>query len=456
MKGLLDIATRFYSASGATVSAASNAGLFLTDKCHELPASGDISVSVFMIIGTYLSYTPQIYKIYNLRSSEGISPYFILLGSLGAVSNIFNYLILHFWIIECCQKIVIRFTHPSILFPPHHYPFSPPYYKTLFLKLKSFFNLYLEPSILRNQTTWNDTSFRPVYPIPHSLESENSSPNNQPSSPSYLYTETYQETLKVAHSILLYITFLTLATFTFSSTVGISADVTKRFAQLLGIFSLMVTMTQFLPQIFKTFRMKRVGSFSIPMMLIQTPGGFLFSYILAKQPDSNWTSWISTLFAACFQGILLMLCLYFQYVAKTIISSPGSGSGSGSGSDSDSDSDTIAPTDPSIDTAPDSGLLPSSPSNYSSIDKKPTQLPSSDKFNSQTSTSSRLVESTSMKQPDGTDPSSDQLLPQLQNSSNATSKTSTKPSKTTLNISSDNAPGSDSNVPDETSRLLNK
>ncbi|OMJ24810.1 hypothetical protein AYI70_g1321 [Smittium culicis] len=65
MKGLLDIATRIYSASGATVSAASNAGLFLTDRCYELPASGDISVSVFMIIGTYLSYTPQVNTFYS-------------------------------------------------------------------------------------------------------------------------------------------------------------------------------------------------------------------------------------------------------------------------------------------------------------------------------------------------------------------------------------------------------
>ncbi|OMJ24809.1 hypothetical protein AYI70_g1320 [Smittium culicis] len=276
------------------------------------------------------------------------------------------------------------------------------------------------------------------------LESENSSPQNLPPSPAYLYTEAYQETLKVAHSILLYIAFLTLATFTFSSTVGISANVTKRFAQLLGIFSLMVTMTQFLPQIFKTFRMKRVGSFSIPMMLIQTPGGFLFSYILAKQPGSNWTSWISTLFAACFQGTLLILCLYFQYIAKTGISLPDSDTASSS-----------APINPFIDTAPDSGLLTSSPSNYSSIDKKPSQSSSPDKFKSQSS-SSHLVESTSMKQPDGTDPSADQLLPQHQIVSNATSKTNKNPSQTTLNSSSDNAPGSDTNLPDETSRLLNK
>lgn len=45
------------------------------------------------------------------------------------------------------------------------------------------------------------------------------------------------------------------------------------------------------PQITRTWRRKLVGSLSIPMMCIQTPGSFVFVYSLMVRPGVNWTAW---------------------------------------------------------------------------------------------------------------------------------------------------------------------
>ncbi|KAI7823488.1 hypothetical protein BX661DRAFT_56403 [Kickxella alabastrina] len=94
--------------------------------------------------------------------------------------------------------------------------------------------------------------------------------------------------------------------------VGPYAGPTRTWASLLGLFSLCLTCLQFFPQIIKTWRAQAVGALSIPMMMMQTPGGFVFAYSIAIRPGVNWSSWISTFVAAVLQGVLLAICLMFE------------------------------------------------------------------------------------------------------------------------------------------------
>ncbi|KAI9598440.1 hypothetical protein BDF19DRAFT_234775 [Syncephalis fuscata] len=55
-----------------------------------------------------------------------------------------------------------------------------------------------------------------------------------------------------------------------------------------------------------------VGALSIPMMLIQTPGSFVFVYTLASREGTNWTTWITYLVSGCLQGVLLSLCILWH------------------------------------------------------------------------------------------------------------------------------------------------
>jgi len=49
-------------------------------------------------------------------------------------------------------------------------------------------------------------------------------------------------------------------------------------AIFLGVSSALLAAFQYVPQIVHTYRLKLVGALSIPMMLIQTPGGFIMVF----------------------------------------------------------------------------------------------------------------------------------------------------------------------------------
>ena len=64
-------------------------------------------------------------------------------------------------------------------------------------------------------------------------------------------------------------------------------------ATFLGVSSAMLAAVQYAPQLLHTYRTKLVGALSIPMMMIQTPGGILMVTSIALRPGTNWTSGVS-------------------------------------------------------------------------------------------------------------------------------------------------------------------
>ncbi|GAA6037047.1 hypothetical protein JCM8097_005524 [Rhodosporidiobolus ruineniae] len=83
-------------------------------------------------------------------------------------------------------------------------------------------------------------------------------------------------------------------------------------AATLGLTSLALACVQYAPQLVLTARKKLVGSLSIPMMLLQTPGSFVFVYTLAVRPSVNYTAWLTYLVTGLLQGTLLVLCLCWK------------------------------------------------------------------------------------------------------------------------------------------------
>ena len=62
-----------------------------------------------------------------------------------------------------------------------------------------------------------------------------------------------------------------------------------------------------------TFKLKKAGSLSIPMMCIQTPGSFVFAASLAARlGPSGWSAWGLLLVTGCLQGSLLCMAIYFE------------------------------------------------------------------------------------------------------------------------------------------------
>jgi hypothetical protein len=124
----------------------------------------------------------------------------------------------------------------------------------------------------------------------------------------------WQEVLMVSSLILLHGLGVLIVT-AILSTFG--DDYLTVWASLLGVMAAGLAAIQYLPQIWTTYRLKHVGSLSIPMMIIQTPGGFLFATSLyLRLGPAGWSSWGIFLLTATMQGILLSMAIRYELQAR--------------------------------------------------------------------------------------------------------------------------------------------
>lgn len=83
-------------------------------------------------------------------------------------------------------------------------------------------------------------------------------------------------------------------------------------ADAFGILGAVLAASQYFPQIYTTLHLQHVGSLSIPMMVMQTPGGFAWAASLASRKGTKWSSWLPYFTAAFLQGTLLFIAVYFE------------------------------------------------------------------------------------------------------------------------------------------------
>ncbi|KAJ3277391.1 hypothetical protein HK104_003340, partial [Borealophlyctis nickersoniae] len=132
-------------------------------------------------------------------------------------------------------------------------------------------------------------------------------------------TPEYTRDTWVAYSLLFYFivsTTLVVSLLFLGHDGSFESDAINIIAGAFGSVAMGAAIVQFLPQIFHTWTAKRVGALSIPMMLMQCPGSFVFVYSLASQPGTNWTSWFSFLITGTLQFVLLVLCIIYTIQEK--------------------------------------------------------------------------------------------------------------------------------------------
>lgn len=87
-------------------------------------------------------------------------------------------------------------------------------------------------------------------------------------------------------------------------------------ANFMGVLAAILASLQYFPQIYTTLRLRRVGSLSIPMMCIQTPGSFVWAASLAARYGMDgWSTWGLYIVTALLQGSLLFMGIYFEYIS---------------------------------------------------------------------------------------------------------------------------------------------
>ena len=94
-------------------------------------------------------------------------------------------------------------------------------------------------------------------------------------------------------------------------------DYLATWANILGIGATVLAAIQYFPQIWTTYHLRHVGSLSIPMMVIQTPGSFVWAGSLAARLGAEgWSTWGIYLVTGCLQGCLLGMGIYFEIEAR--------------------------------------------------------------------------------------------------------------------------------------------
>lgn len=90
------------------------------------------------------------------------------------------------------------------------------------------------------------------------------------------------------------------------------SDALIKWANFLGVQSAVLASIQYIPQLWTTWKLKHVGSLSIPMMCIQTPGSFVWVASLASREGTRWSSWMTYLVTGVLQGVLLGMCIVWE------------------------------------------------------------------------------------------------------------------------------------------------
>ncbi|PPQ63738.1 hypothetical protein CVT24_004247 [Panaeolus cyanescens] len=248
-----------------------------------------------LCVGLIVSYLPQHLRIILTKSSEGLSPVFLLLGTGSAIAAFFNMITLQAPLVKCCNKVTFgecaEMTAGVLQLGIQWFCFSMVF--VLFMK-------YYPERLKHVELNIEEDGTQPPIHVEIPVRSEE-------------------------WSLSIVLAWTTVAAFCFVAITTMyllwgeiptphqeTPPKQAAWATFLGVSAAMLATVQYAPQIIHTYRMKLVGALSIPMMLIQTPGGILMVTSIALRPGTNWTSWITFLVAAILQGGLLVMCLAWK------------------------------------------------------------------------------------------------------------------------------------------------
>ncbi|KAI0514849.1 ATP synthase F0 [Xylaria bambusicola] len=255
----------------------------MEDRCQLLREGGftNFFISILILLGILLSYSTQHYRIISRGSSEGISPYFVLLGVTSANAQFGNILSLpeSRADVACCKE-VSPFECTAGLLGIAQIGTQWVCFATILVLFLVFFR--------------RDDADITIEEL-----------ERDPDQPSWRTALTVGGVCLI-HGLLVVIVSAALA-FGAPTYLGTWANV-------LGIMAAALAGIQYIPQIWTTYKLKHAGSLSILMMTIQTPGGLLFAASLAARLGwAGWSSWGVYVLTAIMQGIVLTMAIRYEW-----------------------------------------------------------------------------------------------------------------------------------------------
>ncbi|KAI8835856.1 hypothetical protein BJ741DRAFT_665134 [Chytriomyces cf. hyalinus JEL632] len=250
-------------------------------------------LGLFIICGIFVSYLPQFTKIVRLKSSRGISAEFLLIGCAGGGASLSNIVLLQstVWTPFVCFENTLGLTQIFIQ--------AGCFWIFVFLFIAYFPHhdcMDDESEIVEDTTTQQQQQ-----QLSDAVEITEST---TPSGAAYI------RALKMINlSILILLAFAFISAVTLYS---LSQAWLVFVASVFGVLSALSSLVLFLPQIFETVKLKSAGALSIPTLVMQVPGNFLFALSISLAPGANFTSYAPLLISGVLQFVLLALCLHYN------------------------------------------------------------------------------------------------------------------------------------------------
>ncbi|KAH0831039.1 hypothetical protein J3R83DRAFT_13543 [Lanmaoa asiatica] len=283
-----------------------------TRTCHfksDWTANG---LAAILIYGLFISYIPQHLRIIRAGTSIGFSPWFLLLGSTSSAAAMLNMYVGRFFVgvadigsritlqypvIRCCTQVSLGkcMEQTAGVFQVGVQWF-------LFTMILVLYMLYYPPNLKYIQLDIDTHDARPIHHIHTKLKSSE-----------------WRLSVIVSWIVFLHLATVTVTTFVLLVTSPPSPDPTvphppqiTLWATFLGVTSGLLAGVQYAPQLIRTYHLKLVGALSIPMMVIQSPGGIVMAVSIAIRPGTDWTSWVMYAVSAVMQACLLFMCFAWK------------------------------------------------------------------------------------------------------------------------------------------------
>ncbi|BEI85155.1 hypothetical protein CcaverHIS002_0505560 [Cutaneotrichosporon cavernicola] len=272
-----------------------------------------LTLSILLCTGLVISYLPQHYRIISTGTSEGLSPWFLLLGATSSASGMLNLLILQWPLFQCCRVVsggqcaesLLRFVQVGLQW-------------LLFSIILALYIIYfprtprMRPLALQGQPQLDYGATRG-----NAVDAETPSPATVGEFRK-LREQNDREwrTAKgVAWAVCLHLTLLTTLTFVLLDKLPTTVPPQKPLrllATFCGLSATALAVCQYAPQIVKTANAGLVGALSIGTMLIQVPGSIVFCISIMLGENTDWTSWMPYAVTGLMQACLLIICLFWK------------------------------------------------------------------------------------------------------------------------------------------------
>lgn len=243
------------------------------------PSVTHFLVSLFFSVAIFVSYLPQHVKIIVRKTSEGLSPGFLLLGALSSFAAGMNIFLVSIPVRRCCTTFLSKYECINAL--------------------SNMFQIFIQAigSIL--------VLVLCVFTTRNSIRE----------------SRRELQKLTVNFYVFLFYVVANIALYWKLSANLQDGDmgILYLFADISGIVALILSVAQYIPQLYTTWHLKHAGTLSIPMLCIQAPGGMIWATSLYLQPEAQWSSVVPFYGASLLQTTLLLMCLYYNYKYPTQI-----------------------------------------------------------------------------------------------------------------------------------------